>query len=349
MKLLFMTDDFNKETEYGLSWSFIEIPGFQIDKGLLDKMKSIDNTAYDVNSERNIIYQIDGDYYFTITGREIQGIIRRIIDGRYYFHSDPWFYALPSGIFRTDGKTIENLLPIELNTDSNIYGMAYIPQTRCFALSVGEKTDDDLIFYVYIYHLETGVAEKHRVAAYLGNNDRVIDIFGPYLFVSDNLLVAYAGSVYACIETDKTAGSIMLNRILYLDDIVIDANPFAYDWNLVNDQKCFLSREDYFYIITKDHNYGSINYHGSQDNIFEGYILYIHAFKESELVFSGYMVFSQQEQPAAFSISDKMPLVTENGLTVMGYAHAYNLHCFTSQNNFSVLRDLSVGAVSQTP
>jgi len=318
--------------------NIVNVPGFQVEGGFVDYMAyAYDHRGIDLNRYiNNYPYLIDENVYFTITCQNIQNLIdSRYKDSSVIRKPDMLQFSLPSGIFRSDGASIENIFPIETNNENGIFDMIYIPQTRCFALSTGEKTDEGLVVYAYIYHLETGEAEKYRVCVYRDFFEDTREgewnggfrwAHSPRLFVNDNLLFAYDNGIFACIRTSETEGSAMLDWFQYNKDIAINNADYADNWyrvyemDLLWNENCVLSRDGYFFTITIDQTYDDWRYGDNRKTDFSGYRINIHVFKESELVFSGYMLFSQEEYPAAFSISDDIPLITEDGIAVKRWA-----------------------------
>lgn len=301
----------------GDSWKDVRavISKLQIESSLRDRL------IYDRYGKwtLNAGYLTGEKFYFTITNEIINGVIKemdRNADGN-ALESYP--FSLTSGIFRMDGETTENLFPIEIGSndeDTKILDLTYIPQTNCLVLAVAENINE---IYLYIYHLETGAAEKIFTGSwYSYNSDTAIDYL-PYRFiVNDNFLTIYSnGSTifFTCIETDKTAESIVRTKFNYdygsnhsiSDDLWYGDAPKA----------CFFLN-GFFYVIVEDGNY-----YWASERVFDGYRLNIYAFKESELVFSGYLLFSKKEKPSLITISDENPFTTENGWAARRYISAY--------------------------
>lgn len=309
---LYLTKDLELGYEIGYMSGYNAIPGFQINGFKYNKI--IFERAYNTNLY-NSGYLIGEDIYFTITRGDINKLITCANNDEPALCS----YSLTSGIFRTDGETVENIFPIEISSDDadkRILDLKYVSQTKCLALVTVENLNET---YIYIYHLETGASEKHYFAAtYSLNEDTgeydipTSEVRMPYLFVNDNFLTVISDPVIACIETDKMT-SVRRNRFKYEYDqrSIYSASGF-YDDSL----NCFLSKDGLFYAIHIERN-------TKASHIFDEYWLHINVFKEDKLVFDGYISFFQKAFTTILTISDEMPFVTEDGLGVQRWAGTY--------------------------
>jgi len=293
------------------------IPGFQIEDGIQNVMQ-YDGCWIDWDYR---CYMIDANAYFTIKADDIYRVInsayyrskiRETTEGSYledyYLDPEPWDFSLTSGIFRTDGKTVENILPTEISNGSatEIFSLAYIPKSKCLALSVSEYDGNNFNYYVYIYHPDTDVIEKQFVTA-------LSSLEQPGLTVNDNLLTVILGKTITCFETDKTEESTIQNRItLNSYTNIPDYYNYIYNGNQII---CFLPADKLLCVIDC--------YRGTWDSIFDGYQININAFNESDLVFSGDMIIWQKERPVSVMISDELPFVTDDGLLLRRYVDIY--------------------------
>ena len=108
---------------YNSFWENPIIPGFQIDSRIREVTRNEGGSAtlgsfIDVSC---VSYMIDGIAYFTITQRKISEVIRDayypdrdvspLIDESYDIYPEYRAFSFTTGIFRSDGKTVENVLP----------------------------------------------------------------------------------------------------------------------------------------------------------------------------------------------------------------------------------------------
>jgi len=293
------------------------IPGFKIEDGIQNVMQ------YDVCwvDWDYRCYLIDANVYFTIKADDIYQVINSayyrseswetaegIYVDDYYLDPEPWDFSLTSGIFRTDGKTVKNILPIEISNGSTteIHSLVYIPKSKCLALSVSEYDGNNYNYYVYVYHPDTDVTEKQFVTA-LSSWEQ------PGLIVNDNLLTVILGKTTTCFRTDKTEESTIQNRVTlnFYTDIPGYYSYIYHGYQII----CFLPADELLCVIDC--------YRGTWDSIFDGYQVNINVFNESDLVFSGDMIIWQKEHPVLITISDELPFVTEAGQLVRRYVDIY--------------------------
>ena len=223
-------------------------------------------------------------------------------------------FSFTGGIFRADGKTTENVLPIQFSSDSEtaeLLDVVYIPETKCFALSVIENNE----LYVYIYHIETGVADKLYIAVYhdpyleAGDEWYYQPYYGrlnPPMAVSDNFLTIASGQDIAHIETDKTADSV----VRYLTKVVLSSDDMTI-YRLLNYSAHIFMKDGLLYVYST--TYDTFN----DDAVFYVYKLYVHVFNESGLIFSGFIPISQgPSHSTQITTSNDIPYVTENNWAV---------------------------------
>jgi len=311
------------------------IPGFQIDHRIKNVMQD-DKDVYRTFSNRlyhYTFYEIDGTEYYVFMKEDVDAVIRDVYfqmnngegdyEARYnressYDRFPEWrAYSFTPGLFRADGETVENILPIKASSggaDVVYCSLVYIPKTKCLALSAVEQycyyTETgwcyDNYVYVYIYHLETGASEKHFIISYSTSDSRILR----RLCVNDNYLTVIVEEEATCIETHKTEESVTLNHIS------MDATGESFAYYYRTGDICFASKDDLLYVM------GFAYYYGGADDPFPRYGVNIRVLSENDIVFSGEMTIWQGTPPSTITLSDELLFETQVGL-VRGYVDGF--------------------------
>jgi hypothetical protein len=286
-------------------YSGIILPGFHVS----DNAQSDDSQSFVIPD----YFSIGENVYFTVTNSNIYALLNHVsINGDAPGSSTP--FTFNSGIFclnnerstgismvsfstndgmeiydfdPTSEKTLENILPIAIGSgdnDTKILDMKYIPQTKCIDLAVAVNENE---IVVYIYHLETDAVDRHIIAFAHHIYEiptSVNHMMG--LYVNDNFITAVikpdnrSDARYTCIETDKTAESVIRSSVRYEERIDYGYGYKADLADIWRDRICIFPEDDLIYIVNAVRNDGY-----ESDCVFDRYRLYINVIKDYELGF----------------------------------------------------------------
>lgn len=261
------------------------VPGFQVDDSLKSKIEKEKHYSCYIPS-----ITVGENSYFTIKSSNIRSILSSFNNSNYDENSenskDNCPYYLVSGIFRTDGNKIENILPIDISYDKDypkIWEISYIPQTKCLALIVQEGISE---WCIYIYQLESNAIEKHYLTIPVKPSELYL-----YVYVNDNILTMQISNLLICIETDKTNKSFMRKYF--------NSKAYRTYYDGIYSTNCFLPKGSNLFVVSID-NYLKSTFDTLKFNLY--------VFNESELIFEGYILIYNEVYPRHITISDTIPL-----------------------------------------
>ena len=247
-----------------------------------------------------VSYQADDYSYFTI----LRSVVYTLSGGDSFIVPEEWDVSFTSGIFRTDGRRVENILPVHVGSenDANPLGLAYLPETRCLALLVIENNDD---LNVYIYHIETGTSDKHYIA------DFGLDVNGMQLqwwmdwpkVVSGSLFAVSSDRQTVLIETDRSQESVVL-RCFRNENVAIRIGEYFIPIHLHMKDGLL-----HTYFLKSNIHFDSPFSYGSK--------LYTQVFQEDELIFDGYITLPHVHSNfEILTVSDEAPLIIEDSWAI---------------------------------